>query len=271
MRFCSLSSGSDGNCQYIEHKNTKILIDAGHSGKRIKELLSLIDINIEDIDAVFVTHEHMDHCKGVGVISRRHNIKVFANENTFKAMSPFVKKISLENAFQFNNGKAFQFKDLFIEPMPIFHDCLGGTSFIIHGGKEKICIITDTGWISASMMEKAQGSDLFYLEANHDLDMLIGGTYTWAQKQRIMSNEGHLSNENAGKVLSKLLRRKKEKILLAHLSLENNTPERAKKTVKDLLLEKNLQEGRDYFLEAAPRYLPSNVYEWRKDEDTFNK
>lgn len=260
MKFCSLASGSSGNCQYIEYKNTKIIIDAGLSGKKIEENLEKIGVKASDIDAIFVTHEHIDHIKSVGVLSRRHNLKVFSNKMTLDGMLPTVKKLDAKNTFIFENGKSFTFKDLEIMPVSTFHDCANGCGFVISGDK-KVSLLTDTGWVNQDAMEKMDGSELFYLESNHDVDMLMNGTYPYATKQRILSTKGHLSNENAAEVLSMILKKKKEKILLGHLSSDNNLPEVALQTITNILTSEHKEENIDYSIDVAPRFLPSKVFE----------
>ena len=259
MKFSSLASGSSGNCQYIEYRDTKILIDAGLSGKRIEQNLKEIGVDPKTIDAIFVTHEHIDHCKGVGVLSRRHDLKVFANRETFDSMAPTVKEIDSKNAFIFENERAFQFKDLHINPVSTFHDCANGCGFVINGDK-KLSIVTDTGWVNTEAMEKMSNSNFYYLESNHDVNMLINGTYPWATKQRILSTKGHLSNENAAEVLDKLLQKHNEGVLLAHLSADNNLPDLAIKTIKKILSQ-SFKEETDYTIDVAPRFVPSTVYE----------
>lgn len=253
MKLIPLSSGSSGNSIYIEENNTRILIDAGHSGKKIESLLKDIDVEPESLDAIFVTHEHIDHVKGVGVLNRRYKMDVFSSETTFRAMEKIVKKIEPENIKVFQNTVGFRYKDLYIEPMEIFHDSQEGTSFVIHSKNEKATILTDTGWVSTDMMKKIYGSDIYYIEANHNIDMLVNGTYPWQTKQRILSNRGHLSNENAGEILSHLLQKKGERIILAHLSSDNNRPSIALKEVNTKLYENGKMEGVDYTIEVAKR------------------
>ena len=259
MLFCSLMSGSSGNCQYIEYRDTKILVDAGASGKKIETLLKKIDRDIQDIDAIFVTHEHLDHVKGVGVLSRKYNIKVFSTEDTFREMLPITKNLSPENVYLFENKKPFYFKDLYISPVKIFHDCIEGSSFSIWGDK-KISILTDTGYVSCDMYENIKESSLYCIEANHDYTMLMNGPYSWSLKTRVASNKGHLSNDNAAEVLIKVLNKKNEKIVLSHLSKENNTPEIAHNTIKNTLDMNNLKLDIDFNMEVAKRDEPSTIY-----------
>ena len=260
MKFCSLSSSSSGNCEYVEYNNTKILIDAGKSGKQIEQLLDSIDVDIKDIDAIFLTHEHLDHVKGAGVLSRRHNLKVFTTQKTYQAMLKITKDIKSENLYFFENDRSFTFKDLHIEPIKSFHDCVDGSCYNIIEDK-KISIVTDTGIVDQNLLEKMKDSDLYYIEANHDKDMLVNGLYPWATKQRIMSNFGHLSNDNAAEILKKLLNKKNEIVMLAHLSKDNNDPKLAARTIRDSLDENNIREGIDYIMEVSPKDATSKMYE----------
>ncbi|MDO5714224.1 MAG: MBL fold metallo-hydrolase [Tissierellia bacterium] len=261
MKFCALASGSSGNSQYIETDEKKILIDAGLSGVRIEKLLQSIGVKPENLDAIFVTHEHKDHAKGVGILARRYGLKVFANENTWEAMASTIKKVPSNQCFVIHNHTSFSFGDLYIMPIATFHDCVEGTGYVIGRGKKKISIITDTGWVNDKMKSYMEDSDLYYLEANHDEDMVINGPYSFPLKQRILSNRGHLSNAHAGSVLGELLQKKGEKVVLAHLSEDNNVPLLAARTVRDLLYQKGIHEGVDFTLEVAKRHQASKIYE----------
>lgn len=261
MKFCSLTSGSSGNCQYIETDNARILIDAGLSGKAIEKNLAEIGVDPSSLDAIFVTHEHMDHIQGVGVLARRYQLEVFANENTWLAMDSTVKRIDSSNRKVFENDQAFFYKDLAIYPMSIFHDCVQGTGYILEQKNKKISVLTDTGWVNTNMMDKMAGSNLYYLESNHDIEMLQTGPYPRVLKERISSNRGHLSNDHAAQVLGKLLQRKGEHVVLAHLSGENNLPLIAARTTRDHLAGKKIHEGIDFILEVAKPKLNSNIIE----------
>lgn len=260
MKFCSLASGSSGNCEYLEYNNTKILIDAGLSGKKIEGLLKEIEVNPHELDAIFVTHEHIDHIKGLGVMAKRYNLKIFATDETIHGAEKKIKNIPMENVYIFKNGLPFRFKDLDVLPMQTFHDCILGSSFVFTNGKKKVSILTDTGYVNPEMLGVMEGSDLFFLEANHDEKMLLEGPYPWALKQRILSNRGHLSNEFSKDVLLKLLKREKEQVVLAHLSKDNNTPKLAEDFVVQGLMEKDFVEGRDFYIEVAPRDNPSQMF-----------
>lgn len=260
MKFQPLISGSSGNCQYIETRETKILVDAGMTGKKIQELLEEIQVNPKDLDGILVTHEHYDHTSAVGVLARRYGLKVFANENTWMAMEKTVKKIPSNQRVQFTTGEDFRIKDLQVQTIPIFHDCVHGTSFVLEDGTCKISMLTDTGWVSNAMLEKMKGADLYYIEANHDEELLRTGPYSFALKQRIASNRGHLSNHHAADVLSKLLEKKNEHVVLAHMSTDNNDPLLAVRTIREDLGLKNVHEGLHFTMEVAKRTSPSDLF-----------
>ena len=196
IKFCSLSSGSSGNCQYIESDNTRILIDAGFSGKRVEGLLSSIDVSPNTIDAILVTHEHIDHTLGVGVLSRRYDIPIYANSNTWVGMETIIKSIKEKNTKVFNSNSVFDIKDLSIYPVDVCHDALEPVGYIIYYKNIKLSIITDTGRISDKIRNEIKNSDLYFMESNHDERMLRETPLAF--KERIMSTHGHLSNDDAG-------------------------------------------------------------------------
>lgn len=261
IKFCSLSSGSSGNCQYIETRNTKILIDAGFSGKRIEILLESIGVSPCELDGIFVTHEHTDHIRGVGVLSRRYNIPIYANENTWIGMEKNIGNVSSENTRVFISEKDLDIKDITVHPIKVFHDALEPVGYIIYYRNRKISIVTDTGWIDNIMKDKIKGSDLYLMESNHDIDMLREGSYPWPLKQRVLSTRGHLSNEDAGRVLGEVVAGKGEIILLGHLSKENNEPDLAHRTVKDSMVGLGLDVKKDITLDLTHRDRVSKVYE----------
>ena len=232
MKFCSLQSGSTGNVQYIEYKDTKILVDCGLNGKQTASRLAMIGVNIDDIDAILITHEHADHICGAGVISRRHDIPIYATAKTHGAAATTIKDIGKHNR-RFIEGE-FTIKDLFIKPFATSHDAIDPIGFAIYGNK-KISIITDTGFVSEEAFEATKGSTLFFVEANHDLNMLEYGPYPLHLKRRIASTEGHLSNVACAEFLIKNIDKKTKQIVLCHLSHDNNNEVLALMTVKNML------------------------------------
>lgn len=260
IKFCSLSSGSSGNCQYIETENTRILIDAGFSGKKIEELLSSIDVSPTSIDAIFVTHEHIDHSMGVGVLSRRYDLPIYANENTWIGMNPIIKKIKEKNTKIFTTGNELNIKDLTILPFHVSHDALEPVGYVLHHRDIKISIITDTGWVNDNMKNKIKNSDLYFIESNHDTQMLKDGSYPWVLKKRILSNKGHLSNHDTGEVLADVLSGNNEIVLLAHLSQDNNIPRLAYDTVRMSILEQGIDVDNDIRLGLSFRDRATCIY-----------
>lgn len=260
FKFCSLTSGSSGNCQYIETKNTRILIDNGLSGKRVEELLKKIDVSPDTLDAIFVTHEHIDHVKGVGVMSRRYDLPIYANANTWSGMEKRIGKIKEHNIKVFSTEDYLDIKDLEINPIHIFHDANEPVGYILRNGGVKISVMTDTGWVSDSMKAKIKGSDLYLIESNHDTNMLKTGSYPWPLKQRISSTRGHLSNDDAGMVLCETLSASGEIVLLGHLSKDNNKPELAHQTVKNHLNLRGVDTEKDIKLDMTYRDSSTKVY-----------
>lgn len=260
IKFCSLSSGSSGNCQYIETDNSKILIDAGFSGKRIEELLRSIGVCPTTLDAIFVTHEHTDHIKGVGVLSRRYDLPIYANGNTWTGMEKAIGNIKEKNIKVFEKERYLDFQDMSIYPIGVFHDALEPVGYIINHKNTKISIITDTGWVDNNIIHNIKNSQLYLMESNHDELMLREGLYPWYLKKRIMSSEGHLSNDDAGKALGDVLTGNGEIVLLAHLSKDNNVPELALDTVKTNIHNQGIDVDNDIVLGLSHRDKATKLY-----------
>lgn len=260
MRFCSLASGSSGNCQYIETDKAKLLIDAGLSGKKIQEALVSIEVDPSTINGILVTHEHRDHIHGIGILSRRFNIPIYANENTWVSMKPQIGEVKEENIIVFDTDRFFEINDLNIHPFRTSHDAIEPVGYSFYNKDIKISIVTDTGYVSEEVKENIKNSHLFLIESNHDVEMLKVGKYPWYLKKRILSENGHLSNDDAGRLLAEILCGSNEYILLGHLSKENNFPELAYQTVANILTEKGIDITKDICLELTYRDKPSRVY-----------
>lgn len=260
FRFCSLSSGSCGNSQYIETENMKVLVDAGLSGKKIQELLASIDVDPKELDCILVTHEHGDHVKGAGILSRRFNIPIYANEKTWVGMEEGLGKMKAENIRIFDTNSDFELGDIGVMPFDISHDAAEPVGYSFYNKSKKISIVTDTGCIDSDIKNYIKNSNLLMIESNHDKDMLKMGSYPWYLKQRVSGEFGHLSNEDAGNVISQVISGNNENILLAHLSKENNFPELAHQTVANILNEKGLDLSRDINLELTFAEKATKVY-----------
>lgn len=237
LKFCSLYSGSSGNCLFVSSNNTKILIDCGTSCKKICDGLASINSSIDEIDAILVTHEHSDHVQSLGIVSKKFNIPVYANKETWDAMPKQKEKISEENILFFENDKDFHIDDLTIHPFSTPHDAANPCGFNIHNGKRKISIATDLGHMDDKIFNNLQGSSFILLESNYDPEILKVSKYPFHLKQRIAGPHGHLSNATAGKTISALMKKDLKEVMLGHLSKENNFPELAYQTVAEELMQ----------------------------------
>jgi len=223
--FCPLASGSKGNAIYISNGGTSILIDAGLSGIDLERRLASRGLSPEDLSAIIVSHEHIDHVRGVGVLSRRYNIPVYGNVKTTAAAAPIIKEIDFQKTF--SCGTSFSINSLTIHPFSLSHDAEDPAGFTIQYNGIKIGLATDLGLATGLVKEHLKDCALLMIEANHDTRMLEDGPYPWPLKQRIRSRSGHLSNEDSRNLLSELKHRGLRHVILGHLSETNNTPEKA--------------------------------------------
>jgi len=261
IEFCSLSSGSSGNATYISAGNTRILIDAGLSGKTVIASLNSIGVLPESLNAILVTHEHIDHIKGVGILSRKFHIPVYANENTWVGMTRIVGEIPIGMRRIFQTDQDFYVDDLAVMPIAIQHDSAEPVSFRVYAGSRSVAVATDMGIMSKQVINQLAGVDLLLLESNHDIEMLRQNIrYSEALKRRILGNRGHLSNDSCSIALMALYETGVKHALLGHLSNDNNTPELAMYAVSAALAEHGLKPGSDIFLEMTWRDRPSGFY-----------
>ena len=260
LKYCSIGSGSSGNCHYIGYKDTNILVDAGLSGKRISTGLEDINIEPSNVKGIFITHEHSDHIKGAGIISRKYNIPIFANIKTWCAMKDKLGQIEDHNMKVFENDKSYSLGDLIIRPFSISHDASDAVGYNFYADNEKMSIATDIGKITDNIRRHLYKSKLVVLESNYDPNMLMMGSYPYALKKRVMSEEGHLSNEDAANFCVELIKEGTQRILLAHLSKENNFPELAYETSKGILTQNNIIVGQDVKLDVLLREEISDIY-----------
>ena len=234
MKVCVLSSGSKGNTTYIETNQAKILIDAGNSSKYILEKLTSLNVNPSDLDAILITHIHVDHVKGLPVLLKRINPCVYMTEK----MYPYLDYI--EN-YHLIDTETFDIKDIHVEVIHTSHDTEDSLGCIINNEDKSLVYITDTGYINRKYFDLLSNRNLYIMESNHDVEMLNNGKYPFELRQRILSDKGHLSNYDSAKYLAKFIGDKTKYILLAHLSEENNTEELAYKTLTDRLNKENEQ------------------------------
>ncbi len=262
IKFCPLCSGSSGNSVLVSANGTNILIDAGVSARRIEAALASIDENTSSVDAIFVSHEHIDHIRGIGVLSRKFDIPVYANEATWHCLKKSVNSagnIQEKNIRYFTNEKPVEINGLTVLPFNTPHDAAESSGFNIFVSGVKLTVATDLGHINKRLLGYLEGSDLLMLESNHDIEMLKAGPYPYYLKKRILSDTGHLSNEMAGKVIAYLASRGTKSFVLGHLSKENNIPELAAGTVCRELETRGIKPGRDITLSVAARMTASSI------------
>lgn len=260
MKFCTLYSGSSGNSVFISDNKARILIDAGLSGKLINEALSNIDEDVGRINGILITHEHIDHIKSVGILSRKYDIPVYANIATWEGMKDLVGEINEKNICVFENNKEFSIGDISAKAFSITHDAKDPVGFRIKASNKNVTVATDIGKMTRTILENMEGSDLLLLESNHDIEMLKVSKYPYSVKKRIMSDRGHLSNEMAGKVVAYLAEKGMERFVMGHLSNKSNFPELVYETVKNSLSEKKIEIGRDINFSIANRNAIGKIY-----------
>jgi len=261
IKFCSLYSGSSGNSIFFSDGETRLLIDAGLSGKKIVQALGTIGEDPWNLNAVLVSHEHIDHIKGAGILSRKYGIPVYANDGTWKAMENMLGPIEECNKGHFKTGYEFRIGNIVVRSFKIPHDASEPVGFNIYAQGKKVTIATDIGHINRELLECFECSDLLLLESNHDTEMLRTGPYPLHLKRRIAGENGHLSNEAAGKAVAHVAKSGTRRFLLGHLSNENNFPELAYRTVCDALGSMAARIGREICLQVALRDKVGQVFE----------
>ena len=262
ITFCSLFSGSSGNAIYIGAGDTHLLIDAGLPGKTVSEALMKIGMLPETLTAILVTHEHSDHVKGVGVLSRKYRIPVYANERTWQAMERHVGVIAPACRRVFETGEAFYIGGVSILPYQTSHDAAESVGYRIDYGGYSVATATDMGVFTKKTLGILSGVDLLLLESNYDPDMLRENVnYSQRLKARIQSRVGHLSNGACAGAIVELQKTGVRHIVLGHLSLENNSPELAMQTVCGILQDCGLTVGEDVCIGMAWRDRTGDRYE----------
>lgn len=262
MRLCSIASGSSGNCIYVGSECAHVLVDIGISGKKMETGLNSLELTGKDIDGILITHEHSDHIKGLGVIARRYGIPIYATGGTVDAMvrSGSLGKIPEGIFHKIREDEPFLIKDLKVKPFTISHDAAQPVGYRLECGTHSAGIATDLGKYNDYIIENLQDLDALLLEANHDIRMLQVGKYPYYLKQRILGDRGHLSNENAGRLLCRLLHDNMKAIFLGHLSRENNYEELAYETVcSEVTLGDNPYKSKDFKIQVAKRDFASEA------------
>lgn len=234
MKICSLASSSSGNCIYVGTDKTHILIDAGISCKRVRTGLEKIGVDPALLDGILITHEHTDHIKGLGVVSRKYKIPVYATAETWKRILCTGTTGAIDETLfrEVVPDGDFKINDLVIHPFNTPHDAVQPVCYTFTNGERKISVATDLGCYDSYIAEKLKKSNILFIEANHDFEMLKNGSYPHYLKKRILSDTGHLSNEMSGRLVSEVMHDGLEYVILGHLSNENNRPEIALAAVR---------------------------------------
>ena len=220
-----IASGSKGNSYLIKSDNTKILLDIGISGAKLKKVFEVLNLKMEKVDAILASHEHSDHIKGIGPIARSYNIPLFISKLTYNKCKEKIGSLPAGVNF-FNSGETLFLKDIIVNTFSCPHDAIDPCNFVFYKKddlkKRKLVIATDIGFATNLLMEKLKLASTIVLEANYDLEMLHKGSYPWEIKQRIKSKKGHLSNTDAFNLIKKTFHFGLKNIILAHISDENN-------------------------------------------------
>jgi phosphoribosyl 1,2-cyclic phosphodiesterase len=233
FQVCMLASGSRGNAIYLAAGRTAILFDAGLSGKELERRMRERQLSPAGLSAIVVSHEHSDHIHGVGVLSRRYQLPVYISPATGKAAADHLGR--LHQVRPFCCGKSFALDDVVIHPFSVSHDAEDPAGFTVSHQDHKIGIATDLGIATGMVIQHLQRCDMLVLESNHDPQMLIEGPYPWHLKQRIKGRSGHLSNLDAMHLLKEIQHSRLAWVILAHLSQQNNHPEKALQTVRQAM------------------------------------
>ncbi len=265
MVLCSIASGSSGNCIFAGSDHTGLLVDVGISGKRMDGGLHEIGRKGKELDGILITHEHADHISGLGVVSRKYGIPIYATKGTIEAIlsSKSVGEIPKGLFHEIEPEQEFVIGDITVSPFAISHDAAQPTGYLLRHGRKSMAVATDLGTYSSRLVEKLQRLDVLLLEANHDVRMLQAGRYPYYLKRRIMGEKGHLSNEMAGQLLSELLHDNFKAVLLGHLSEENNYERLAYETVRlEIDMADNSYKAKDFPIHIAKRHAVSDVLEF---------
>ena len=261
MYFCPLYSGSSGNVLFCQYGKTRLLIDAGKSGKTIEDALASIGADIRTVSGVLITHEHSDHISGAGVLARKYHLPLYATRETWWAMRDKIGKIPQDMMREIEAGKDFWLGDIGISPFSIPHDAADPVGFRLWGGELSVSTATDLGVFSEDVYANVAGSSLVLLESNHDPDMLKANPkYSQALKARILGDHGHLSNEACSAALLRLINAGTTDVILGHLSGENNTPTLARRVSAETLAREGIRPDEDVRLRVALRDEVGQVY-----------
>ena len=245
MQVHILASGSTGNAVLVQMGATRILVDVGISNRRIEKGLAELGVRVNDLEGILITHEHSDHINGLDVLVRKYKIPVYTRSRTWQKIG-CLGNLPLECVKEIEGH--FTLGEMEIDPFSISHDAADPVGFCFYHGRQKTVIATDLGIVTPMVETALSGADLIILESNHDIDMLKNGPYPQVLQQRIRSSKGHLSNWQAAQVLARIPHKIGAKVMLAHLSQQNNHPAIAEQTVREVLCDAGMVVGQEIML-----------------------
>ncbi len=257
MKAIVLASGSQANATYLEIGESKVLIDCGLSYRQLLYRLKLMDKNLDDLKAVFITHEHADHIAGLRVLVNNHDIKIILSEGTFNSLDKrYIGEIAKEKFVIVKGYEAIDLFDFRVLPFPTFHDAAEPFGYRFIEGEKSLVYITDTGYFPIKQYDVIRDADGYIIESNHEVEMLLESSRPWQLKRRILDDQGHLSNEDSANLLLNLATERTKYIVLAHLSQECNLEILALDTYKKVFFQQGVDLSR-YRLIAARQNEPS--------------
>ena len=261
ITFCTLFSGSSGNAVYLGTECGAVLIDCGMSGRQTLDAMHQAGLDPANLQAIFITHEHSDHVKGAGILSRKLNLPIYATEGTWAGMEAALGDVPAHHRVEIMAGESFFLNDLEVVPFSLPHDANDPVGYRIYTPRASVAVATDLGHFAQNVQDAVMGAEVVLLESNHDPDMLKRNPhYPQHLKSRILGRKGHLSNESGAEAALKLAKSGTKHLLLGHLSSENNTPDLAYRTVRAALENAGASIGEDVSLHVAARYQVSHLY-----------
>lgn len=260
MSVSMLASGSSGNCTYIETPKRRILIDCGLSGKKIKGLMEAVGRDIAEVDTILVTHEHSDHISGLGVLARKYGMDIYANEATWKAIGEGCGVIKTEQKHIFEMGQILTLGDMDVLSYGVSHDAAQPQFYSFHYEGKQFAMLTDTGYVSEKLRGLLKNADGYLIESNHDLELLRMGRYPWSLKQRILGDEGHLSNDDGALAVAEMMGDRTKRIYLGHLSRDNNMKQIARETAENTFRMKGLGVNETFRVYDTDPAAPTELF-----------
>jgi phosphoribosyl 1,2-cyclic phosphodiesterase len=262
VKFSILASGSSGNAIYVESPQARILLDAGISGKQLEaRLRAVADVSLSQLDAILITHEHIDHVRGLPQAAKLSSASLYLTEGTWEQVASKLPEPvgGTARMRQVTAGTAFTVADITITPFTVSHDAEEPVAYRFDCNGTRLTVLTDLGYVSDQIKGIAYGSNAIVLETNHDVNMLRAGRYPWNLKRRILGDKGHLSNEDAAVALADLLATEEVAVYMAHLSEENNQPDLAQITVESVLREVKQSALEQVKLRHTSRIEPTSL------------